>query len=201
MEVTFLSDPVTAHAMQPALNRAGAPPGERDMPFCPSHCLERRLTLPRRHRPAHMSFDTARAAIDHYRTLYLSIYDQVSEANKAMLLRDHEPYIGFHGGEPTLNFEVVRRTAGYFKQLDWGRPEIHGGLATMSMNTNLSRMDNEVIDFLEIEPAQRRFLRGFFPQTVLNFFRAHDVLLKRPSGGAEPGRMARRKNYLILTCN
>lgn len=29
----------------------------------------------------------------------------------------------------------------------------------------------------QIEPAQWRFLRGFLPQTVLNFFRAHDVLL------------------------
>ena len=45
----------------------------------------------------------------------------------------------------------------------------------------------------QIEPAQRRFFGGgFLPQTVLNFFRSHDVLLWRPSGGATLGRDARK---------
>ena len=50
----------------------------------------------------------------------------------------------------------------------------------------------------QIQPAQAAF--GFFlTQAVFrNFFRAHDVLLGRPSGGAGLGRLARRKYFIVI---
>ena len=102
----------------------------------------------RRHRRVHMSLETAKAAIDLYRGLYLGIYQKLSDANQALLLREFPPHIGFYGGEPTLNFEVVRRAADYFKSLDWGVPAINLAASTISMNTNLSLINDEILEFL-----------------------------------------------------
>lgn len=119
-----------------------------DCNFRCRYCMNSMEENHRRHRPAHMSFDTARTAIDHYCGLYLSIYDQLNDDQKRFLLEEYEPHIGFYGGEPTLNFDVVRRGTEYFKTLDWGRPEITRDKTTVSLNTNLSRMNDEILNFL-----------------------------------------------------
>ena len=119
-----------------------------DCNFRCRYCMNSMEGNHRRHRPAHMSFDTARIAIDHYRNLYLSIYDALADDKKRFLLEEYGPHIGFYGGEPTLNFDVVKRATEYFKRLDWGRPEITGDKTSVSLNTNLSRMNDEILHFL-----------------------------------------------------
>ena len=113
-----------------------------------SYCFNSMESNFRRHRRVHMSFETARTAIDFYKRLYLSIYTKLSETDRALLLREFPPHIGFYGGEPMLNFNVMRRAADYFKTMDWGISEINRAAGTVTVNTNLSLMNDEILDFL-----------------------------------------------------
>lgn len=75
----------------------------------------------------HMTFETAKKAID--------FLDKHSSENK-------EIYIGFYGGEPLLNFELIK------KCIDYGNAKIKDKNVIYSMTTNATLITEDIADFL-----------------------------------------------------
>jgi len=81
----------------------------------------------------YMDFETAKKAIDYY--FYL-----LEEAKKYNPWR--EPAVGFYGGEPLLNFKLVKRCVEYIKK------EYSNYKILYTITTNASLMNKEKADFL-----------------------------------------------------
>ncbi len=95
-----------------------------------------------------LSEENAFMAIRYYFQKYTSFFSRLSEDKKKLLLKIVPPGLSWYGGEPFLNFRLIKRTAGYFRDLPWeafsiGRENLH-----FTVNTNLSVMNDEILDFL-----------------------------------------------------
>ncbi|NMB78639.1 MAG: radical SAM protein [Methanomicrobiales archaeon] len=85
--------------------------------------------------PSHkmMNFETARTAIDYY----ASLLEEGKRFNP-----QRRPSVGFYGGEPLLNFQLIKQCVSYFKET---YPEID---ALFTMTTNGTLLDREKCEFL-----------------------------------------------------
>lgn len=79
-----------------------------------------------------MSFDTAKKAIDRF-------YDTQKERIRENVL--HMPLIGFYGGEPLMNFNLIKECVAYARKLFEGN-------ITFLVTTNGTIMTDEIADFL-----------------------------------------------------
>ncbi len=87
----------------------------------------------RTHSNKYMNFDTARKAIDHFFSL-------LSQGKKFHPLR--RPSIGFYGGEPLLNFELIKNCVEYISK------NYHDFGVSYGLTTNCSLMDEEKANWL-----------------------------------------------------
>jgi uncharacterized protein len=95
-----------------------------------------------------MQLGVAEAGIDYYFGKYTQIYDKLSADKKALILRTLPPSLSWYGGEPFLNFDLIRQSAAYFRGLSWERHAIPAESVRFSCNTNLSIMNETIIRFL-----------------------------------------------------
>ena len=86
------------------------------------------------HGTAHMSIETAQKAISYY--LYLC-----RKAKKINPLL--KPMIGFYGGEPLLNMELIRYSIEYIKKNFWDFKDIY-----LTLTTNGTMLIPETVDYL-----------------------------------------------------
>ncbi len=102
----------------------------------------------RHHTKKQMTFPVAKAAIDFYKELYLKFYRKLPEDKKALLLKHYAPFIGFYGGEPSLNWKLVEDAVNYCLNLDWMADGITREALTFSVNTNLYILTDEMMAFI-----------------------------------------------------
>lgn len=95
-----------------------------------------------------MRMDVARPGIDYYFRKYTEIFDKLDEEKKAELLEMLPPSLSWYGGEPFLNFDLIRQSADYFKSLPWERHGIPVESLRFSVATNLSILNKTIIRFL-----------------------------------------------------
>ena len=88
-----------------------------------------------------MSKETAFKAVDFFKTIH---EEKVRRGYK------DEPKISFYGGEPLINFELIKEIVKYVEKIGFKNVEY-------LVTTNGTLMDDEVIDFL----AKHHFLVGF----------------------------------------
>jgi len=81
----------------------------------------------------YMNFETAKKALDHYFSL-------LEEAKRYNPWR--EPAVGFYGGEPLLNFKLIKRCVEYIEKKYNNYKILH------TITTNASLMNEEKADFL-----------------------------------------------------
>jgi uncharacterized protein len=81
----------------------------------------------------YMNFKTARKAIDHFFSL-------LKEGKRYNPIR--EPCVGFYGGEPLLNFKLIKRCVEYIED------EYKDYKVSYTITTNGSLLDEEISDFL-----------------------------------------------------
>ncbi len=86
----------------------------------------------REHGINNMSFETAKKAIDRF---YITQMNAIR--NNAL----HMPLIGFYGGEPLMNFELIKQSVNYAK-------EIFKYNITFLVTTNGTVMNDEIAEFL-----------------------------------------------------
>lgn len=102
----------------------------------------------RHHTKKQMTFPVAKAAIDFYKELYLNFYRKLPKDKKALLLKYYAPFIGFYGGEPSLNWKLVEAAVKYYLDLDWAADGIDRETLTFSVNTNLYILTDEMMSFI-----------------------------------------------------
>ncbi len=102
----------------------------------------------RHHTKKQMTFPVAKAAIEFYKVLYLNFYRKLPDDKKTLLLKHYAPFIGFYGGEPSLNWKLVELAVKYYLDLDWDADGISRDKLSFSINTNLYILTDEMLSFI-----------------------------------------------------
>lgn len=95
-----------------------------------------------------LSEEKARLGINYYFNKYTGFFNKLSSDKKKLLLEILPPSLSWYGGEPFLNFELIKQSADYFKSLPWPEYSISTDDLKFSSNTNLSIMTDEILRFL-----------------------------------------------------
>lgn len=112
------------------------------------YCFNTLEPVFRHHTLKQMSIETAKKSIDFYMQMYTNFYNRLSDRNKQILLDNFAPCYGIYGGEPTMNWDVVVDSVNYYKSLDWESRGIDKKYLEVTINTNLSNINEEIISFL-----------------------------------------------------
>lgn len=112
--------------------------------YCPNS-IE---TIYRHHTTKQMSAETAHKSIDFYKQLYVTFYKRLSPEKQELLLKHYPPCLGIYGGEPTLNWSIVVDAVEYYKSLNWEKDGIPVNKLEVTLNTNLSYIDDNIMSFL-----------------------------------------------------
>jgi uncharacterized protein len=118
---------------------------------CNFRCTYCKRTLAqdfRGHAAVDLSEADAYRAIDYYFSRYTSFYGRLAADKRELLVRTVPPSLAFYGGEPFLNFLLIKKCVAYFKELPWQRYAIPNGALAFSSNTNLSVMNEDILRFL-----------------------------------------------------
>lgn len=102
----------------------------------------------RHHTKSQMTFPVAKKAIDFYKEMYLNFYRRLAEDKKALLLKHFPPFIGFYGGEPSLNWKLVKEATDYYLNCGWEKDGIPHDSLSFSINTNLYIFTDEMLSFI-----------------------------------------------------
>ena len=97
---------------------------------------------------AYMSEEDAFRAIDYYFEKYTDFFTKLTPEKRQKLLETVPPSISWYGGEPFLNFPLLRSVATYYRSLPWERHGIPADRLRISSNTNLSLLTDEMIEFI-----------------------------------------------------
>jgi len=92
--------------------------------------------------------EKAYKGIDYYFTKYITFFAKLSKEKKELLLQIAPPSLSWYGGEPFLNFNLIKKSGEYFKNLPWANYGISVSNLRFTANTNLSIMNDEILNFL-----------------------------------------------------
>lgn len=112
------------------------------------YCFNSQTDNARHHSSKQMSLDTAKKSIDYYMKTYIDFYKRLDDKHKQILLKYFNPTIGFYGGEPTMNIDVVIDATKYLYSLDWENYGISKSNINVTLNTNLSHISNKFLSFI-----------------------------------------------------
>ncbi|HCR38488.1 MAG TPA: hypothetical protein DIV80_03285 [Synergistaceae bacterium] len=118
---------------------------------CNFRCTYCKRTIAERsggHFTTDLSEEKAFLGIRYYFGKYTSFFAGLPGEKKELLLQIVPPGLSWYGGEPFLNFNLIKSTAEYFKALPWDEYSIDTGNLHFTANTNLSIMNDEILHFL-----------------------------------------------------
>lgn len=95
-----------------------------------------------------MTEDIAYQGILFYFQKYTAFFEKLAPAKKQLLLETVPPTLSWYGGEPFLNFDLIKKSAAYFKALPWEKYGIPVASLSFTANTNLSIINEEILNFL-----------------------------------------------------
>jgi uncharacterized protein len=113
-----------------------------------TYCKNTIATGYKGHAKNNLSEEKARQGINYYFKRYTGFFNRLSRDKKQLLLEILPPSLSWYGGEPFLNFELIKKSAAYFKSLPWHEYSINVDDLKFSSNTNLSIMNDEILKFL-----------------------------------------------------
>jgi len=119
-----------------------------DCNFRCTYCRNTTAVEYRKHSKTNMTVETAFKGIDYYFHKYTTLYAKLSDEKKDLLLQIAPPTLSWYGGEPFLNFKLVKKSAEYFKSLPWRTYSIKTSHLKFNINTNLSVMNDSILNFL-----------------------------------------------------
>jgi len=115
---------------------------------CNYRCTYCKRTIAEIHSQNKLSEENAYKGIHYYFNKYTAFFEKLSAEKKELLLQIVPPSLSWYGGEPFLNFELMKKSADYFKSLPWDRYSINASDLRFTSNTNLSIMNDEILNFL-----------------------------------------------------
>lgn len=102
----------------------------------------------KKHSKISLSEENAYKGINYYFTKYTAFFQKLGNEKKELLLQIVPPSLSWYGGEPFLNFELIKKSAAYFKSLPWDKYSIKVSDLKFTSNTNLSIINDEILNFL-----------------------------------------------------
>lgn len=112
------------------------------------YCHNTLESVYRHHTKSQMTFPVAKAAIDFYKDMYLKFYRRLPDEKKELLLKHYPPSMGFYGGEPSLNWNLVQEATEYYLNAGWEEEGIERDKLSFSINTNLYIFTDEMMSFI-----------------------------------------------------
>lgn len=112
------------------------------------YCFNTIGDSPRIHSSLKMSIDDAIKAIDYYFDLYSKCFIRIPKNEIERYLKIAPPNLNWWGGEPFLNFELLKKTFYYFIELPWEDFGISKDKLAFSVVTNLTYLPKEILDFI-----------------------------------------------------
>lgn len=126
----------------------------QDCNFRCSYCSNTLEKTFRHHQKMHMPLSVAKASADMYFRLYTDFLGKVPEQYRKAFVSHFPPTLGFYGGEPTLNWKVLTQAADYYKSLPWEEHGVDRSKLSLTVNSNLSHISEEMLRFLVDNDAQ-----------------------------------------------
>lgn len=120
----------------------------QDCNFRCKYCQNTIETKTRKHTTVYMDEKTAYAGVAYYFDNYIRLYSKLSKDKKKKLLELAEPTLSWYGGEPFLNFNIVKKSKEYFENLPWEKYGIKKSSLRYTINSNLSIINEEILNFL-----------------------------------------------------
>ena len=102
----------------------------------------------RHHTKKQMSLAVAKSAIDFYKDMYLCFYNKLPQDKKDLLIQYYGPFVGFYGGEPSLNWAMLTAAVDYYLKSGWEEYGIPQSSLGFSINTNLYHLTDEMLDYI-----------------------------------------------------
>lgn len=102
----------------------------------------------RKHEDLDLSEQDALAAIDSHFGNYSKLFSELNPGEKAKALKKAPPGIGWYGGEPFLNFPLIKKTMRHFLSKPWGELGIEKKYYHLAVTTNFTEVSDEILDFL-----------------------------------------------------
>lgn len=97
---------------------------------------------------AYLSEENAFRAVDYYFERYTGFLAKLTPEKRQALLETVPPTLSWYGGEPFLNFPLMRSVTAYFQSLPWEQHGVPADRLRVSSNTNLSLLTDEMIEFI-----------------------------------------------------
>lgn len=119
-----------------------------DCNFRCTYCQNTISTEFRKHSKTNMTKEMAFKGIDYYFAKYTQLYSKLSDEKQELLRQIAPPTLSWYGGEPFLQFDLIKICVEYFKKLPWHNYRINTRDLVFVTNTNLSIMNNEILEFL-----------------------------------------------------
>lgn len=102
----------------------------------------------RRHTFNNMKEDIAYKAIDYYYERYSSAIKKITPQSRDKVFSMLPPNLSWWGGEPLLNFDLIKKTKLYIESLDWGALGMSAQNIYYSIVTNLTIITDEILEFI-----------------------------------------------------
>ena len=115
---------------------------------CNFRCTYCRRTINGAHAKHNLSEEHAYQGIRYYFHKYTAFFDKLPATKKELLLQIVPPTLSYYGGEPFLQFDLIEKTAAYFKSMPWQNHGIQTTALQFVSNTNLSIMNDRILRFL-----------------------------------------------------
>lgn len=112
--------------------------------YCPNTLAESGRT----HTKKYINEETAFRAIDNYYRRYTGFLSRLDEEKKKKLLEMNAPGVSYYGGEPLLNFNVLKKSHRYFLSLDWEKYGADKSTFVFGLTSNLAKISDEMIDYI-----------------------------------------------------
>lgn len=112
------------------------------------YCFNTIETVFRHHTNKQMTLPVAKAAIDFYKKMYLKFYTKLPEDKRTLLLEHFAPFIGFYGGETSLNWDLVENAYDYYIHLGWEEYGIEQNHLEFTINSNLYILTDRMLSFI-----------------------------------------------------
>ena len=112
------------------------------------YCFYSKDTNIRKHSKRIMNEKIAFKAVDYYFDIYTSRIRKIPTLERKKIVKFAVPGISWWGGEPFLNFNLIKKTKEYIESLPWKEFDIINTQLVYSVATNFTILNDEIIDFL-----------------------------------------------------
>ena len=95
-----------------------------------------------------MNKNIAKKAIDYYFKVFSDAISKVPKSELEQIFKIIAPGISWWGGEPFLNFSLIKFTKKYFESLPWEKLGIKSSQFVYSVATNFTVINKDILDFI-----------------------------------------------------